>query len=170
VLDAEGNVTGYRYESRPDTRTRQSLYWVNKVALGTEVLDLSYRRGKDSWAVDSDTLEGHVWIGLAPGWYLEPHVRWYRQSAADFYTLYLPGASPPPSYMSSDFRLAAFTATTFGVKLGFKVGRSGELAVRVEEYEQRPSEQSSSLPQLQGLNLNPNLEATIIQLSWHFGF
>ena len=42
VLDAEGNVTGYLYESRPDTRTRQSLYWVNKVALGTEVLDLSY--------------------------------------------------------------------------------------------------------------------------------
>jgi hypothetical protein len=170
VLDAEGNLMRYRYESRPDTRTRQSLYWVNKVAIGKEVLDLSYRRGKDSWATDSDTLDARLWIGLTPAMYLEPHVRWYRQNAADFYALYVSEMPSLPTYLSADPRLAAFTATTFGVKLGVNLGRNGELALRLEQYEQRPSEQSSPLRQLQGLNLNPDLKATIVQLSWHFAF
>jgi hypothetical protein len=140
------------------------------VALGPTVLDLSYRRGKDSWSINSDTVDGQLRIDLTRGMYLEPHVRWYHQTAADFYDLYLNGTAALPTYMSADPRLAAFSATTFGVKFGFSVGRNGELALRLEQYQQRPSEQSSALPQLQGLNLNPDLKATIVQLSWHFGF
>ena len=168
VLDAEGNVLGYRYENRPDTRDRQSLYWVNKVALGPTVLDLSYRRGKDSWAINSDTVDARLRIDLARGVYLEPHARWYHQTAASFYSLYLSAASPLPTDLSADPRLAAFVGTTFGVKFGMKVGRSGELSLRVEQYQQKPSNQSSALPGLQGLDLNPNLKANIVQLGWHF--
>ena len=72
--------------------------------------------------------------------------------------------------MSADPRLAAFVGTTFGVKFGMKVGRNGELSLRVEQYQQKPSNQSSALPQLQGLDLNPNLKANIVQLGWHFEF
>ena len=97
-------------------------------------------------------------------------MRWYRQSAADFYTLYLSATGPLPEFMSSDTRLSSFVGTTFGLKFGFTVGRSGELTLRVEEYEQRPSVQSSSLPELQGLNLNPNLKAAIAQLGWRILF
>jgi hypothetical protein len=97
-------------------------------------------------------------------------VRWYRQNAADFYALYVSEMPSLPTYLSADPRLAAFTATTFGVKLGVNLGRNGELALRLEQYEQRPSEQSSPLRLLQGLNLNPDLKATIVQLSWHFAF
>ena len=89
AVDATGAVTGYQYESRPDNRTRQSVYWVNKVALGPTVLDLSYRRGKDSWNIGSDTVDAKLRIDLGSGMYLEPHARWYHQSAADFYNLYL---------------------------------------------------------------------------------
>jgi hypothetical protein len=170
VLDAEGNVSGYRYENRPDARTRQSLYWVNKVALGATVLDLSYRRGTDSWAVHSDTVDARLRIDLGRGMYLEPHVRWYRQSAADFYDLYVSALGAPPGYLSADPRLAAFDASTLGVKLGWKLGRTGELSLRFEQYQQRPRDQSSALPQLQGLNLNPNLTANIVQLSWHMEY
>jgi hypothetical protein len=102
--------------------------------------------------------------------YLEPLVRWYRQGAASFYDLYLNGSGPLPLYGSADPRLAAFVGTTFGLKFGVVAGRYGELALRLEEYEQRPHRQSSDLPQLQGLNLNPDLRATIAQISWRFLF
>ena len=170
VLDDTGTVTGYRYENRPDTRTRQSLYWVNKVALGPTVLDVSYRRGKDSWDIGSDTVDGRLRISLGSGMYLEPHARWYHQSAADFYNLYLSESGPAPAFMSADPRLGAFSATTFGVKFGITIGRNGELSLRLEQYQQKPSDQSSSLPELQGLDLNPNLKATIVQLSCHFEY
>jgi len=167
VVDATGAVTGYRYESRPDNRTRQSLYWVNKVALGPTTLDLSYRRGKDSWSIGSDSVDAKLRIDLGSGMYVEPHARWYHQSAADFYNLYLTGPSPAPNVMSADPRLAAFAATTFGIKFGVTTGRNSEVSLRLEQYEQMPSDQSSALAELQGLNLNPNLKATIVQLSWH---
>ncbi len=167
VLDALGNVTGYRYENRPQTRTRQSLYWVNKLAMGPTVLDLSYRHGTDSWAVHSDTLDARLHVDLGRGMYLEPHARWYRQSAADFYDLYLSVAGAPPAFMSADPRLGAFDASTVGLKLGVTIGHGGELNVRFERYQQRPSVQSSPLPELQGLNLNPDLTANIVQLGWH---
>jgi hypothetical protein len=170
VVDATGAVTGYRYESRPDNRARQSLYWVNKVALGPTVLDLSYRRSKDSWSVGSDTVDAKLRIDLGSGMYLEPHARWYHQSAADFYNLYLSETAPAPNFMSADPRLAAFAATTFGFKFGVATGRNGELSLRLEQYEQRPSDQSSALPELQGLDLNPNLKATIVQLSWRLEY
>lgn len=170
VLDGAGNVSGYRYENRPDTRGRQSLYWVNKVALGPTVLDISYRRSKDSWGIGSDTVEAHVRIDLRRGMYLEPHARWYHQSAADFYNLYVSAAGPLPTFMSADPRLAALVGTTFGLKFAVEAGHKGEFSLRLEQYQQRPHDQSSSLPELQGLDLNPTLKAVIVQLGWHFDF
>jgi hypothetical protein len=168
VLDALGTVSGYRFENRPNSRGRQSLYWVNKVAVGSTVLDVSYRRGKDSWGIGSDTIDAHWRVNLSRGVYVEPHARWYHQSAADFYNLYLSGADAIPRYMSADPRLAAFVGTTYGLKFGVKAGRAGELSLRLEQYQQKPHAQSSALPELQGLDLNPTLKATLVQLGWHF--
>ncbi|MGH8218871.1 MAG: DUF3570 domain-containing protein [Steroidobacteraceae bacterium] len=170
LLDEEGNTLGYIYENRPETRGQQSLYWVNKIALGPTVLNLSYRHGKDSWAINSDTIEAHLHIDLGRGMYVEPQVRWYRQDAADFYTLYLIAANPVGGFMSSDPRLSPFSSTTFGLKFAVTLARTGELSLRLEQYEQRPSDQTSALPELQGLNLNPNLKATIVQLGWRLQF
>jgi hypothetical protein len=57
-----------------------------------------------------------------------------------------------------------------GLKFGVAVGRDGELSLRFERSQQRPRVQSSPLPELQGLDLNPNLTANIVQLGWHFEF
>jgi hypothetical protein len=170
VVDGTGSVTGYRYESRPDSRARQSLYVGNKIALGPTVLDLSYRRGKDSWGVNSNTVDSRLRIDLGQGIYLEPHLRWYHQSAADFYHLYLNQAASLPADMSADPRLAEFTGTTFGVKFGMKVLQIGELSLRLEEYQQRPTNTSSPLTQLQGLDLNPGIKAAIVQIGWRQEF
>lgn len=118
----------------------------------------------------SDTVDAHLHVDLGRGMYLEPHARWYRQSAADFYDLYLSAAGALPAFMSADPRLAAFDATTVGLKFGVSMGRNGELDLRFERYQQSPRVQSSPLPELQGLNLNPNLTANIVQLGWHFEF
>jgi Protein of unknown function (DUF3570) len=170
VVDATGLVNGYRYESRPDLRVRQSLYWGNKVAIGPTVLDLSYRRGKDDWGVNSNTVDTQLRIDVGNGAYLEPHVRWYRQSAADFYQLYVNQAAPLPIDMSADPRLAAFDATTIGLKFGVKLRDNSDLSLRLEEYQQKPSDRSSALPQLRGLDLNPGIKAAIVQIGWRQDF
>jgi hypothetical protein len=169
ALDANGGISGYLFESRPDSRTRRSIYFGNKVALGSSVLDVSYRYGTDDWGIRSDTAEGRLRFKLGDGgMYLEPHVRWYRQSAADFYNLYVDAGTVTPQYMSADSRLAAFTAGTIGLKLGLPLSDDNEVSFRLEAYQQTPAVRSSSLPALQGLDMNPQLRSIILQVSWDF--
>jgi hypothetical protein len=90
VLDTAGNTLGYVYESRPDERTRKSAYLENRVAWNNGSAGLSLRYMKDDWGIHSDTAQGHVHFSFADRQqYLEPSIRWYRQSAADFYTPWL---------------------------------------------------------------------------------
>jgi Protein of unknown function (DUF3570) len=171
VIDANGLLTDYRFESRPDTRTRQALYWGNKVALGNTVLDVSFRHGSDDWSIHSNTADARLRFNIgSPDIYLEPHVRWYHQSQADFYHLFLNSADTLPEYMSADPRLAAFDATTIGAKLGFLLQDQSEMTFRLELYKQDPTDSSSSLPGLTGLDLNPGLKSVIFQVGWRHGF
>jgi hypothetical protein len=170
IVDGTGTEIGYRFENRPGSRVRQSLYFGNKAYLGGEVLDLSYRRGKDDWGIKSDTIDGRLRIDLGNDIYLEPHARWYHQGAADFYHLYLNQADPLPTYLSADPRLADFKATTFGLKVGIGFGGNNELSLRIEQYQQKPTDTSSSLAGLQGLNLNPGLKTAVVQLGWRYDY
>ena len=175
IVDSTGNLMAvssstaaspYRFENRPGTRTRQSLYVGNKVALGLQTLDVSYRRGKDDWSVKSDTVDVRLRVPISNDWYIEPHVRWYRQTAAEFYHLYLDQVDAIPQFMSADPRLAGFTATTIGFKVGVDLGGNNELSLRLEQYQQKASERFSSLLNLQGLDLNPSLKSAIVQIGW----
>jgi hypothetical protein len=171
VIDATGSLTDWRFESRPDTRTRQSLFFGNKVALQSSVLDLSARVSSDSWGIRSGTVDGRLRFNIyGPDIYLEPHLRLYKQTAANFYQLYLNAGSPQPEYFSSDYRLAAFTAETVGIKLGFLLEDQNEVTLRLEGYRQNASDTSSSLLGLQGLDLNPGLRSIIFQVGWRHGF
>lgn len=170
VLDATGLVDGYRFESRPQARTRQSVYVGNKVALGRTALDLSVRAGRDDWGSHSTTVDAHWHVNLGRDWYVEPHVRAYRQTAADFYHLYLDGTAPLPAFASADPRLADFKAQTYGFKVGWTLDERSEVSLRLEQYRQTPSVRSSSLAQLQGLDLNPGLRSLIVQIGWRYAF
>jgi hypothetical protein len=170
VVDATGGVTGYRFENRPGNRTRQSLWFGNRVAIANATLDLSYRHGLDDWGSASNAVDARLRIPFGDGLYVEPHARWYRQDAADFYHLYLNGAQALPEFASADQRLAAFTGTTFGVKVGMQLRHHGELSFRLEQYRQTAADRSSSLAQLQGLDLNPGLKSVIAQVGWKFQY
>jgi len=176
IIDSAGNTTGYEYESRPDQRTRKSAYWENRIAWSTRVSTaLSLRYMSDDWGVRSDTAQVHLrWSLSNRQRYIEPTFRWYRQTAANFYTPFiLDTAAPTTGYESSDSRLGPFHALTYGVKYAQKLPGLGsraesELSVRAEYYQQTFDERMPVPVGLQGLDLYPGLKAILVQIGWRF--
>jgi Protein of unknown function (DUF3570) len=176
IIDSAGNTTGYVYESRPDQRTRKSAYWENRVAWTSQLsMALSLRYMSDDWAVRSDTAQLHLrWSWSNRERYIEPTFRWYRQSAADFYTPFiLDTAKPSTGFESADSRLGAFHALTYGVKYAQQLPGLGsradsEFSVRGEYYQQTFHEQAPVPAGLQGLDLYPGLKAILVQFGYRF--
>ena len=175
VIDSAGNTTGYLFESRPDQRTRKSGYWENRVAWNQQLsTGLSLRYMTDNWGVRSDTAQLHLHWSLFNGdRSIEPSFRWYRQTAANFYTPFILNTSAPSTtYESSDSRLGAFHALTYGLKYAQKLhgsgGRESEISVRAEYYQQTFNERLATPAALQGLDLYPGLKAVLVQVGWRF--
>jgi hypothetical protein len=159
------------YESRPRQRQSQSFYWDNKLDLGPAISDLSLRYFKDDWGVSSKTAEFSERINLGSAFYVEPSVRWYSQSAANFFHYYLVSGQTLPAYATSDTRLGAFTAETFGAKLGFILNKRSELYLKAEYYSQAGNgHPAGAIGQLQRQNLFAGTKSTIafIGYSWDF--
>jgi len=175
VIDGTGNPVSYVYENRPDSRTRRSAYLENRVAWQRSSVALSLRYMTDTWGVRSDTAQVRLrWWNAARDQYLEPSVRWYRQSAADFYRPWIVNNEAQGPDASADSRLAAFHALTYGVKYGIKLNdrlgwfaREGtEFNLRLEYYQQTIQDGPAGPGALSGLNLYPGLKAILFQ----FGF
>ena len=176
IIDSAGGTTGYEYEIRPDQRTRKSAYWENRVAWSSRISTaLSLRYMTDDWSVKSDTAQLHLrWSLSNRDRYLEPTVRWYRQTAADFFTPFVLNTQKPTTdYESSDSRLAAFHAVTYGVKYAQKLAGLGgrpesEISIRAEYYQQTLDVRTPVPEALQGLDLYPGLKAVLVQVGWRF--
>jgi len=173
----DANSKWYLYDSRPDSRSRQSLYWGNKIHLTEDVIDISYRYYTDDWGIKSHTLDFRYRYEFGGNMYLEPHVRWYSQTAADFYHLYLnkevdtSSADSAIAYASSDTRLGEFTGTTFGLKYGIELGRNNEFNIRVEQYTQTyKASAPATMTALKGLDLAPDLTAMTVLVGYSFEF
>ncbi|MEO8153627.1 MAG: DUF3570 domain-containing protein [Rhizobacter sp.] len=175
-----GLVTGDQYvvESRPRSRTRHSLSVQSKWHLTKDVVDVSYRYYRDDWGLRAHTLDARYRFELNGGLYLEPHARYYRQNAADFYRTWLTegrdytsvGSQSALPYASADTRLAAFSANTLGLKFGMPLTGGQELSLRVESYRQTLKEPGSVPGALQNLQLMPNLRATTLMLGYSLPF
>jgi hypothetical protein len=176
IIDGAGNTTGYEYESRPDKRTRKSAYWENRVAWNPQAsAALSLRYMSDDWGIRSDTAQLHLrWSLSNRERYIEPTFRWYRQTAASFYTPFIPSTTGATSgYEASDSRLGAFRALTYGLKYSQKLPGLGsrpesEFSVRAEYYQQTFNERIAAPAALQGLDLTPGLKAVLVQVGWRF--
>jgi hypothetical protein len=176
IIDSAGNTTGYEYENRPDQRTRKSAYWENRVAWTSQLsTGLSLRYMSDDWSVRSDTAELHLhWSLSNRERYIEPSFRWYRQTAANFYTPFiLDTLKPTTNFESADDRLGAFRALTYGVKYAQKLPGLGnrpesEISVRAEYYQQTFNERVPVPAGLQGLDLYPALKAILVQIGYRF--
>ena len=131
-----GDPVSYRFESRPDARTKQAVFAEAKRALGPHVLDATYRYMWDDWGVRSDTVEGRLLLDIHGANSFEPQVRFYRQTAADFYVHSLVDGEPLPDHATGDNRLGAFDAWTTGMKYAHRFSTGQELGIRLSYYVQ----------------------------------
>ncbi len=108
---------------------------------------LGYSFFHDDWGINAHTFEGEWRQSLFDTWTLTPHVRYYSQTAAFFYTPYLVVSLPNnqisssnidpsllPSYYSSDQRLSAYGAISGGVTLSKQFARGVGMELGYEYY------------------------------------
>jgi hypothetical protein len=170
VADPAGSgLDLYLYESRPDSRTKQSLFAEWRYAFDRDSLALNYRIMHDDWGITSSTAEARYRLNWTAQDYLEPHLRYYTQSAADFYRTYLVDGEPLPENASPDHRLADLDAVTVGLKYGRQM-RHGEFSVRLEYYRQTGNADPAPIGVLTGFDLVPPLSAVIAQFGYTFDF
>ena len=166
-----GGPVQYLYESRPQSRLRESVYWGNKLALGPTFADFSLRAYHDSWGVGSLTAELSERVPILSWLYVEPQARYYSQSAANFYHPYLLYGQNLPKYASADTRLGKFDGATFGLKLGVKIPYSGEIYILGEHYQQTGKSHNPSAPgDLASENLFYGVKATSVMAGLTFAF
>ncbi len=171
VVDPTGAPLEYLYESRPNTRTRESVYMDNRIAVGPTFADLTARYYWDSWGIKSVTVGASDRIPLIGGLYVEPEGRYYDQTAASFFHNYLLSTQPIPTYASSDSRLSKFSAVTAGARIGLKVGSTGELYLEGERYIQTGVNHPAGAPGALAMeNLFSGVSATSFVLGYTFAF
>lgn len=173
VVDNNGVVQDNIYESRPDSRTKQSLYAQSLYHFDTTVLDVSYRYMWDDWEIKSHTIDSRFRIPLGDAFgtesYIQPHFRYYQQSAADFYKPFLIEDNSLPQFASADYRIGEMTAFTVGFKYGLLVNDGNELSFRLEYYSQRPTDAGFTEPGvLNDVELYPSVDAIIGQVTYSF--
>lgn len=169
IVDAGGISQGLVYESRPDARTKQSLYWQNKVAISGTYLDVSYRYLWDDWGLKSNTIDTRWRFPVSGDWYIEPHVRYYQQGAADFYTPFLNQGATLPQHASADYRIGEMDAYTIGAKIGTVLNGNHDASVRVEFYQQSPKNPGVELPGvLKNLDVFADVKAIMVQVNYSF--
>ena len=166
---ASGPNGVYLFESRPDSRRKQGLYAEMRHDFSGKVLQVGYRYSTDDWDIDSHTLESRFRLPVGESSYLEPHVRYYTQSAASFYQYSLADTALLPQFASADARLSDLSAVTFGLKYGHKTAGGNEWSTRLEFYRQTAKAPADRLIGNQvGNSQMPDFDAVILQFSYRF--
>ena len=131
-------------ENRPDSKDK----WIAFVSVNHALENLnasvegSYRLLDDTFGITSHTLEMKWFQRLGERLILEPSVRYYQQTAADFYRVSFDGTSVTPSnvatgqapYYSSDYRLSEMRTWMLGVKLLWEVTDGFAVDVSAQRY------------------------------------
>jgi len=167
-VPGSGDLNLYLYESRPDSRVKHTLFGQLKHHFQRDVTDISYRFMTDDWGISSHTVDlRYRWI--MPTWYLQPHLRYYMQSEADFYVTHLLDGDPLPENASADYRLGDLDTYTIGLKYGRPFGDGMEWSVRLEYYQQLGTDPSGSMVgSLADFDQTPDVDALILQFGFRF--
>ncbi|MDD3763839.1 MAG: DUF3570 domain-containing protein [Nevskiales bacterium] len=173
VVGSDGEPLRYIYEGRPDSRNKQALYGrYKRLMFDRDVFDISYRFMTDDWGIDSHTVDLTYRWYFSQNHYLEPHLRWYNQTAADFYHVALyDGQETQVDYASADPRLSELDGMTLGLKVGSAWRNSGNWSARLELYQQQYQDTGIPPEAAQGLSkfdLQPDLTAVMLTLGYRF--
>ena len=120
---------------RPDERLEGTLSLRYRRFLDPPdaALHLDYRYFNDDWGIVSHTLHASWYQNVGPVFQVVPNLRYYSQSSADFYRSTDDFSRPLDADQSSDFRLSAYGAFTFGIK-GVVVQPDWSLTVSGDRY------------------------------------
>ena len=165
-----GEPVRHIYENRPDSRARHSIFWKTMHHFEEDVIDFSYRYLTDDWDITSHTFDMRYTFSSAQGGgYLQPHIRYYIQNAANFYRTNIGASEILPTYMSADYRLGDMTTLTAGLKYAWGVADRKHQAIRVEYMMQTgdPSE-GSRIGNLANQDIVPETNAFILQYQYSF--
>ena len=138
IVDAAGVEWDQYFEGRPDSRTRWTITAnLNHMTFpGNNGIHLSYRYYSDDWDVKSHTLDYAHRFNFANTDYLEPRLRLYTQTKAEFYQnsfTAAAGSTPVlPEYLSADYRLDDMSSVTAGMTYGVRFGNDSDLRTRLE--------------------------------------
>jgi hypothetical protein len=170
VVNAGGDPQFAVYEQRPRSRMEHSLYWLTKYNIRrNDVFGLGLRYYGDDWGIRSQTLDFTYRWQYHERRYLEPHVRYYHQTKADFFHIGLRNTQLLPTFASADYRLADLDGVTFGVRWGWTLRNGSELILRAEYYTQTGDSHPSEAVGIQrDYDLFPTIYATILQIEYKF--
>lgn len=130
-------------EHRPDNKTKQIvfvslLHYFDSLRAS---LEGSYRLYNDSFGIMGHTI-GVAWNQkIRDKWVLSPSVRFYDQTAADFYGVRFSGT---PTDYSADYRISALSAVTYGVKLTWFPRDNLSIDIAYDRYEQEGKDAETS--------------------------
>jgi hypothetical protein len=147
-------------ENLPTKRNRSDVLASSVYHFESDVLYASYRYYWDDWGVKSHTVDLKYRIDLPQTDWLQPHVRFYTQTPADFFVFGLRQGSPLPKYATSDLRLGPLRSLTLGLGYGCPVPNSpGEFTVRGEYMRQwGDGHPATALGVQRSLDLFPSLD------------
>jgi hypothetical protein len=120
---------------RPDDKTQ--IAWSNSYrrffVSADAALHVNYRYYHDDFGISSHTSDLSWHQNLGRTFQLVPQLRYYSQSAADFFTNVDDFLNPTSEYQSSDYRLSAFGAVSGGFSLIADMG-SWKATLTAERY------------------------------------
>ncbi|NOU44372.1 MAG: DUF3570 domain-containing protein [Methyloglobulus sp.] len=138
-------------EKRPDLRNQWN--WAMRYGQYIQPLDaalhLDYRFNHDDWGVNAHTFEADWGQPVGNGWTITPRVRYYSQSAADFYQpVFVVNQAAPqvslinvphdpakyPANYSSDQRLSGYGALSGGVTVSKQFTKGVSMEAGFEYY------------------------------------
>jgi hypothetical protein len=109
-------------------------------------IDFSYRFYHDTYDTNSHTLDLGWFQNIGEHVVVRPGIRFYTQSAADFYyykldgTAVVPVAGPPRTngpFYSSDYRLSEMRTLTYGLKVVWNATEALQFDAAYERYDMR---------------------------------
>jgi len=137
---------------RPDRRESKTVMtrWNHHFDAIDGTSHLSYRYYTDSFGIKAHTFGLEYLQSLPHDWTVTPSVRFYSQTAADFYLPVDPEdpgrenyffdlfmAGTPFGILSMDQRLSSFGALTLGIKIEKRIAKDWIVDLKFENYEQR---------------------------------
>ncbi len=164
-----GSFANAIYENRPEVRDMHAVFLrYKKINKKKHVLDMSYRYAWDDWGIKSHTIDARYKLRLSSRSYIRPHIRFYSQSKADFYTPYFKNSDAPASgsniFASADYRLGDMDAYTIGIEYG-KDNIKRPWSVALEYYQQMP-DKISTFGALNAQDINPDVDAVMLRINY----